>query len=142
MKRFENWPTLLDEFLAERKQTPFCYGKHDCCLFAADAVLRMTGVDMAKNFRGTYHDAFTARRELRKTTGSGSIGEVAGWLCELHKVREIPVPMAQRGDVVVLLQEGAQALAIVTLAGTEAIAPGEHGLVENPIFRCTRAWRI
>jgi hypothetical protein len=44
MKRREDWPEKLAEFVESRSATPFAWGSHDCCQFAAHArVLKKFG---------------------------------------------------------------------------------------------------
>lgn len=141
MNRFDTWPKLLGDFAASRRDTPFAWGENDCCLFACDAVLAMTGVDMAADFRGKYDDALGARRML-DAQGCETVGELATAIAAKHYLREVPVLYAQRGDVVLLLNEGRNLLGIVTHDGTEVWAPGEDELQVWPLARCERAWRI
>ena len=42
---------------------------HDCCSFAADCVLAMTGVDKMAGYRGGYKSAVGASRKLAKAGG-------------------------------------------------------------------------
>jgi hypothetical protein len=52
MKRYEDWPQRLVAAIEAARGRPFSWGAMDCCLFAADVVLAMTGVDYAAGFRG------------------------------------------------------------------------------------------
>src|ERR1700732_272724 len=142
MKRFPDWPTRLSEFLEERKSRPFEWGVHDCCLFACDAIQVMTGVDVASTLREKKYSDPHGARAVIKEAGASSVVELAEWIAELHKLREIPVPFAQRGDAVILSHGGVQSIAIVSLDGLDAIAPGKDGLIANPTRYGTRAWRI
>ena len=45
---------------------PFEWGKHDCCLFAANVVKAMTGEDPMVEFRGKYTDQESAIAALKK----------------------------------------------------------------------------
>jgi|ERR1700675_387735 len=142
MKRFPDWPTRLSAFFEERKERPFVWGEHDCALFAADAVLVMTGVDLAGTLREKkYSDALGVRAVLRQIEAT-SVPELMDWIAELHGLREIPVPFAQRGDLAMLNHEALQALGIVSLDGLDVISPGKDRLVANPTRYATRAWRI
>jgi hypothetical protein len=141
VKRFDEWPTLLSNFLEERRLVPFEWGRQDCCMFACDAVLAMTGTDLAGRFRGTYRTAAGALRAIRSAEAS-TIGELASWLAELHSIREISVLSAQRGDVVLATHEGEDYLGIVAMDGTDAIGPGLEGTIRNPLSVAERAWRI
>jgi len=51
MERVQGWESKLDKFVESRHNTRFEWGKHDCCLFACDAVKEITGEDPAYAFR-------------------------------------------------------------------------------------------
>lgn len=138
VKRHENWPTLLDLFIESRKLESFEFGKHDCCLFAADAVLVMTDIDLAQGYRGTYSDMDGAMKIL----GERTAGELFTDVAAEHGIDEIPVSFAGRGDVVLVDQKELPALGIVSLSGDDIWAPGEFVLQRFPIVHAMKAWRI
>ena len=138
MKRLDDWPTLLDAFFAERWERPFVWGENDCCLFAADAVLAMTGVDLARNFRGRYDDARGAIEAMHGMP----VGEIADYLTRSYGCREEAPLFAQRGDVALLGKRGREVLGVVCLDGMEVLAPGVDCLARAPIADVIRAWRI
>lgn len=74
MRRGDNWRERLNAFLQEAATTPFVWGRRDCVLFAADAVLVMTGEDPAAEIRGRYETAIGAARITRKISGGPWIG--------------------------------------------------------------------
>jgi len=141
MKRFDGWEGLLDAFVESRKGSRFCWGVNDCCLFACDAVLAMTGEDLARGFRETYATAKQARKALRQL-GIETVGQLAECRARDFGLREVPPPFAQRGDVVLLDRDLGESLGIVSLAGTEVLAPGEERLAEVAFHAALRAWRI
>ena len=59
--RVEGWEKILHDTLETMKERPFVWGTFDCCLFAADIVQALTGVDYAAGYRGTYHSEAEAR---------------------------------------------------------------------------------
>ena len=63
------WRQQLDALIASRMAAPFAWGAHDCCLFAADAVLAQTGEDPAAEFRGTYASAAEALDAYARDAG-------------------------------------------------------------------------
>lgn len=141
MKRFENWPTLLAVFIAEARERAFAWGQNDCCLFAADAVRVMTGVDAAAKLRGKYKTKVQAYALLKRFAGGG-VAETASKITAAHSMPEVPVLMAQRGDVLLLETELGPALGIVDLSGAQAVAQGIDGLTMTPICAALRAWRV
>ncbi len=142
MKRFDDWPARLDSFLEERLWKPFAWGANDCCIFACDAVLAMTGTDLALAFRGSYFTARQALETLRKNFDTSSIAEMADATARIYKLRTVPASFAQRGDVMLLNREFGESLGIVSLDGLGIWAPGEERLAELPFAEGLRAWRI
>lgn len=144
MSRLENWPAALAALFAHARAQPLVWGRHDCCLFAADAVLAITGADPAAALRGTYGDVKGARRIVKRH--GGSIERLAEAMAARHGWPERPVAFARRGDLVLLepaelLAPGwPQVLGIVT--GALAAAPGEAGLSFAPLGQARRAWSI
>jgi hypothetical protein len=141
MKRYDDWPGLLDAFVASRRESPFRWGANDCCLFACDAVLIMTGEDLARGFRDCYATLHGAAKAMRNF-GASSVGELADIMAERHDLRVLPPLFAQRGDIVLLDRDLGESLGIVSLHGVEVWAPAEEGLVEVPLSEAQRAWRV
>jgi hypothetical protein len=142
--RVQDWPTLLFHFIESRRSTPFAWGRHDCCLFAADGILAQTGLDLAAGiFRGKYRDALGAARLVRK---HGGIEAIAVKGCARFGYKPVPVLMAQRGDMVLLPASATgnpgKGPALGVCVGAEAAFPGASGLVFLPMASCRRAWRI
>jgi hypothetical protein len=136
-RRISNWPLALAEFIESRRLTPFKWGEHDCCLFAADAVLAITGIDLAADFRGTYDSAIGANRILNANT---DLEALIATHCERVGFAPVPVRFAGRGDIVVVEGEDRHWAGIVlgdTIAGA-----GETGVVMSPLSAAKRAWRV
>lgn len=131
--RKETWPTDLAAFIESRMNTPFSWGVHDCTLFAADSALAMTGIDPAADFRGTYNSQIGAARIIVEY---GSFRN----LVNTYMDGEINPKLAQRGDWVLVEQDGAEALAVC--AGVNMVAAGLAGLVFRPMSDAITAWRI
>lgn len=114
------------------RATPFAWGRHDCCLFAADCVLALTGVDHAAAWRGTYTDAVGAQRVLMRQGGLRGLAGRAG----------APIaPLAARvGDVGIVTHAGRELLAVC--AGEVWVCPGLTGLAAQPLDAALAAWRI
>lgn len=133
MSRLRDWAERLDALVCGRLHEPFEWGRNDCCLFAADAVLACTGTDLAEGLRGSYGDAAGAARLLRR------FGGVAG-LAEKSAGTEIEPVMAQCGDIGLAVIDGRDTLAVC--AGPHWYAPGEHGLALLVLEQVSRAWRL
>lgn len=111
---------------------PFAWGSNDCCLFAADAVLAMTGEDPAAALRG-YGSAMESARIVEE---QGGLREIA-----THALGpEVAPAMAAIGDVVLLANEGRGLLAVCN--GGTALAPGEGGMVVLGMDAALAAWKV
>jgi hypothetical protein len=129
----QGWEHTLFEFVESRKNLPFERGVHDCCLFAADWVLALTGVDYAAALRGTYADDESALAIIQAAGGivplvSRLVGE------------PIAVSLAQRGDVVAI-KEGTTG-AIGVCIGKYSVFVGHDKMYHIPTLKCDSAWRI
>ena len=133
--RFPDWPERLAAFIESRRATPFAWGGHDCCLFAADAVLALTGVDRAATWRGRYATEAGAMALLSRPGGLyGLMREVE----DIFGVRQVPPLLAQRGDTA-LVQPGNLPTMGVVLDQVVA-APGLDGMQFVPLAGALRAW--
>tara|TARA_B100000686_G_C16621135_1_gene879294 strand:- start:81 stop:551 length:471 start_codon:yes stop_codon:yes gene_type:complete len=141
MERRENWEHFLSEFIFKRKDCPFEYGKNDCCLFVADAVEVMTGIDTAEDFRFQYKGKKEAYNLLYRFSG-GYILETVRKLTKAYGMPEIKPGFASRGDVVLIDGLMGEALGIVDMSGTKIVVPGKKGLTAFPFEVIKKAWRV
>ena len=74
IKRRPDWPEKLAAFIETRRERVFSWGEQDCALLAADAVLEMTGVDLASGLRGYKSARGAAARMKVRTWGSPQTG--------------------------------------------------------------------
>jgi hypothetical protein len=137
MTRSPGWERLLQEYLDARRDTPFAWGTHDCCTFAAGAVEAMTGTDPMAHFRGQYRSAAGSVRALR-TIGSGTLEATLDDLLGFS----VPASLARRGDLV--LSGGNLGVCI----GPTALFVGQEGETEGLVridraaWGAAKAWRI
>ncbi|WP_412497296.1 DUF6950 family protein [Vibrio fluvialis] len=130
--KHSQWLTRLSQVIAAAQRTPFEWGKHDCCLFAADCALAVAGVDPAADYRGRYSTEIGAKRALNKTHGSI---ESAFDACFKRVVPEF----AQRGDIVLLESELGKAAGVVWSNGIWSVSPFGTGPVNlKPLI----VWRV
>lgn len=127
--RLDNWEKLLNDYLSQ--VGPFEWGANDCCLFAANGVLAMTGEDYAKPYRGYK----TAKGALGKLKDIGVDGVATKALGEPK-----PPTLAKRGDVV--LFESGDGLALGLCIGAKIAAVGQDGLVMLPMNQAIQAWSV
>lgn len=94
MMRLPTWERALSDYLASMRVVEYRYGRNDCGLFAAGAVLAMTGEDPAAAFRGEYDSATGAAKALRRI----GAGDLESTLDSMFP-RKQP-PFAHRGDLI------------------------------------------
>jgi len=131
--RKPNWPEILFEELAKMAKREFIRGECDCCLFAADIVLAMTGEDYAAAYRGKYKTKKGAASALRKYGG--------GTIETSIPLDEIPVNYAGRGDLVLADLPNGPAVGIC-IGAIAAFKAAGKGLAYIPITECRMAWKV
>jgi len=150
LRRTVNWDTReLHEFFLERRELPFAWGANDCCLFPADGILAMTGIDLAADFRGKYTDQASAFALIQSVTGGSTVADAAAYCAKKFELPEWvdksgkPLPlMARRGDLVVIEDAGRLIAGLVGLTGRHVISVGEDGLKRLALTSVQRAWRV
>jgi hypothetical protein len=136
IERKHDWPERLAEFFADRADRAFVWGENDCCLFVCDAVVAMSGLDLAAAFRGQY----SSERSAFQIFG----GDLEGFISRIadeNAIAEIPVAFAQRGDVA-LFSHPLPTLGVIDMHGTHVVSVGESGPVAIPLSECRKAWRV
>ena len=136
LKRNANWPEALAAEIARAWAKPFTWGENDCCLFACDCALAMTGTDMAASLRG-YRNYEEAQAVLKRF---GGVGAVADAMAERYGIAGIAPLRARRGDVCLIDIGRGETLGVC--AGDRILCPGLRGLVAYPLLNGIRAWEI
>lgn len=127
-----DWHNRLIAVIRAAEKRPFLWGEHDCCLFAADCAEAMTGDNFANGWRGTYDSETGAKKALLR--GGGSLENVLAKYLD-----EVPVKMAQRGDIAVVENSGTRCAGVI-YSGAVWV-PGEAGLVCLRI-KPLSTWRV
>jgi hypothetical protein len=137
--RRDNWPDLLAQFIEQRRNVPFKWGKVDCCLFAADWVLLATNLDPASNLRGKYDSALGARRIIKRNGGLDAM--VANALISFG-FRQVDLLIAGRGDIIVRDSGNGDCAGVVL--GLQSAFVGGDGLkfLNTQLQADSRIWRI
>jgi len=91
--RIPAWEDALVNYIAIKRHEPFEYGVNDCCLFAAGAVIEVTGEDPMAEFRGKY-DSLKGSLKVIKEIGAGTLEATLD-----SKFPEVGIGHAQRGDL-------------------------------------------
>ena len=138
IRRRPDWALRLDALVCSRLHAPFAWGVNDCALFAADAVLAVTGHDLAAGLRGL--GARAALRQIQR----------AGGLCQLVP-DSLPllrsVADAQEGDVALIEQpaKGLRGLAlgvVLQVPHAGVAGPARKGLAIAPLSAAIQAWGV
>lgn len=142
MQRRSDWQAALDQFLRTHQDQRFEYGKWDCCLFVCDAIVEMTGVDLAATYRNRYSTRAGAMGVIREQVGTASIQAVAVNAAAAHQMPELPVSHAHRGDMMLIERSRGYSLGLVALNGRDVIVASRQGLWRLPLSRAIRAWQV
>lgn len=122
---------------------PFAWGVHDCCLFAANGIQAMTGVDVAEDFRGKYHDEATAFATIKEVTGGTTVEDAAVYVANKYEMAEVPHKFkAQRGDMALVKDAGGLVVGLVHLTGRHVLVVGDKQLQMLPLSSIVRVWRV
>lgn len=134
--RVDGWRAALNAYISESRRRPFELGTFDCGLFAADAVLAVTGFDQAADLRGKYTTYSGALKAL-KSLGFKTHEAMAAALFE-----EIHPAMASIGDIAVFDtgDEMGVALGVVNGETCFVLRPDGLGILET--LQARRAFRI
>jgi len=144
LKRSPTWLTReLATFLKDHVNARFVWGTLDCCLFTADAIQAMTGVDIASDFRGKYTDQASAFALIKTVTGGSTVADAAAYCAAKYGLTEWKHPLqAQRGDLVAVTNGTDLIAGVVDLSGRFVAALGESGIIRISIRNITRAWHV
>lgn len=121
--RADNFRTLLADFIDARRERPFVWGQHDCCLFAADWVALATGQDPAEAQRGKYDSAIAAHRIAAPFGGLGGLVTHC-----LRKVGAEPVDAAHATAGDIIIRDSVHGDLVGVVIGQKAAFVGEFGL--------------
>lgn len=134
MTRYPDWHQRLRVYLAEAGRAGFAEGTHDCALFAAGAVLAMTGTDLAAGWRGRYRSTRGGLRVLRRAGYRDHIDLVA------RHLDAVAPAVARPGDLAVISGPAGPVLGLVQGEGIYVLTPAGLGLV--PRAAATGAFRV
>jgi hypothetical protein len=129
--RPEGWEGILAAHIAEANSYIFQWGEHDCALWCADWIQKITGNDLAANLRGQYSTEEEARAILQ------SLGLSAWSELPDNHLPLIPVKKAARGDLVL---HPAGMLGICD--GAFAYFLRDVGVTRIAFTKCVKAWKV
>lgn len=124
LTRLDDWRARLAAEMDRQRRDPFAWGKHDCAIgFAAGIVEALTGVDMARGYRGKYASPRGALK-LLKDEGADSLSAFVA--ARLPGVRPA---FANVGDIGVVASDGplGEALCMIDASGLVVMTEQGHG---------------
>lgn len=142
LTRFPDWTSRLESFLRESADRKFKYGQMDCGLFVADAILSMTGTDIAEPYRNRYSSRAEALSLASEIADAKSIEAIATERSAAHGMTEVPFLRANRGDMILLRRPRDFSLGILGLDGRGVLIAAAigWGVAKSPVP--VRAWRV
>ena len=150
MKRYQDWPGRLKDYIEVAEKRPFSWGRFNCCHFVSGGIEALSGEDVSVLFSaGAIRGVVSARKQLKAFSGGGVL-EMAETIAEASGMEPVRPAMAGRGDVVYLKDGTSEALGLVSLNGKQALflmPPVEGdlsdgGFVRVPVLACQKAWKI
>lgn len=127
---------IIKAFIQAHKNKPFVWGENDCCLFAANAVLAVTSVDLAPEFRGKYRTELGAARALKKH-GYTSIEMLLN-----AKLGQAIAPLSAKNGDVALVKNHQEQLAAGVIFRSSIYCVSPMGLSQLPLASIINVWRV
>lgn len=134
MPRHPDWLNRLNKVVADHQALPAQYGLSDCYIIADDAVEAVTGKTMHGANARRYKTPAGAGKQLRKR-GFETVRDAFA-----ARFAEIPVLMAQRGDIGVYDNNGEISGGVFTSAGF--MTRGAEEIVFLPPTAVLAAFRV
>lgn len=142
LKRVPCWESRFADYLEEAKTATYEWGRHDCILFGPNAILAFTGTDVAADFRGKYHDAFSASALIWSLTPGRSVADALTYFAENHGLPQCRSQQARSGDLVIAKSFFHLFPGVVDLSGERVAYFGPMGLMRVPVEAIAKGWHI
>lgn len=137
MTKYPDYIQRLAEYLANVKQTPFAWGEHDCCQFAGNAVLAMTGTDPMAQYRERYTTEVGAEQVL-SNEGFDSLKDAITDALGITPTTN--TKRAVRGDIALIQLDDEQVCGVVF--GKGVFTTGTNGLTFKPRSTLVCIWKL
>jgi hypothetical protein len=144
LTRRPDWAVRLHDFVDAVKRNAFDWASQNCAEhFAAGAVLAMTDIDIAAEYRGSYKTARGAA-QMMKRKGFDNLADMLGaHLPEITGVDGEPfVGGATLGDIAAIPKDDAFGFTLGIVNGEMILVLGETGMGTVPLFNAARAFRV
>lgn len=137
LTRRDDWRARLAAEMDRQRRDPFVWGRQDCAIgFAAGIVEAITGVDLARGYRGKYASPKGAIKLLRDS-GAETLADFAA----LH-LPECPPAFARLGDLGIVASDGPVGQAICMVDASTLVLQGPDGHHRAPREKMIRAFRV
>lgn len=132
--RLPDWQIKFAEVTSQVVSKRFKWGEHDCCLWAADCTLALTGIDFAAEWRGLYSDEQGAYALISQ---GGSLTKMVSNVLGLEPINP---NYANVGDVCLVFTGGKEALGICN--GASVLIPSRTCMAHLPMSSVKKIWKI
>lgn len=129
-----DWEAALAQYITEREAIPYAWGEHDCAMFAAGAVVAITGKDPVPDFRGRYSTAHGSVRALQRY-GDGTLEATLDTRFDVR-----PIACAKRGDLA--FHDGSVGIVMGPFALFVGDIDDTPGLIRVPRAQWQKAWAV
>lgn len=129
-----DWEQALGSYIADCETRGYAWGEHDCAMFAAGAVLVMTGTDPVPDFRGRYSTKQGAAKALCRY-GNGTLEATLDARFDARSIG-----FARRGDLA--FHDGSVGVVMGPFAMFTGEIDGAPGLIRVPRAAWEKAWAV
>lgn len=133
-----DWKTRFSNYLPHVINKPFKWGAQDCCMFAADSIYVMTGIDILEEYRNKYSSAKGAQKILDEH--GGTLSKFLTVVCRKHGLKKAEPNIAQNGSLCLIKTDIGDAAAI--LWNGKVWAQGPDGVITAPKSVIKRIWNL
>lgn len=137
LTRRDDWRGRFAAEMDRQRRTVFAWGRQDCAIgLVCGAVQAITGMDLARGYRGKYRSPKAALK-LMRDSGAETLSDFAAlFLPEIHPSR------ARVGDLGILPADGpiGEAFCIVDASGVIVMTEQGHG--RRPRADMIRAFKV
>lgn len=137
--RHDLWRARFEAVIDDVKARPFDWSSHECVIgLCANTIQAITGVDLAAEYRGKFHDALSAARVM-KGAGFSNLGDLAASFLEEY---EGGPAQAKIGDIVAIPDDTVFGYSLGVVNGERVFVLTEHGMGTVDLLTATRAFRV
>ena len=133
-----DWKTKFSDHLLSVKDNRFKWGKQDCCMFAANCIQNICGVDILEEYRGQYSTEDEAQVFIDEK--GGTLSKFLTQVCRKYKLSKVHPKKAQNGSLCLVNTDIGDTAGI--LWNGKVWAQGPKGVITAPKSYIKRAWSL